>query len=245
MALGNHWDHYIRCLIDVSHQDLQKNKGKKMTRYFVLLLILITLSHCSRVNTIKELPILGRSEIKEKVVNGETIYDTLYHTIDDFSFIDQDSNVVTNETFDGQVYIADFFFTTCPTICPVMKQQMLRVYEKYKDNPEVSILSHTIDPVHDSVAVLKDFATKLGVKTDKWHFVTGDKDEIYDIGETSYMVVANQDPNAPGGYIHSGAFLLIDKKRRIRGVYDGTEPEQVEILINDIGRLIKTNENNN
>ncbi len=216
-----------------------------MIRYFVFLLILITLSNCSRVNTIKELPILGRSEIKEKVVDGETIYDTVYHTIDDFSFIDQDSNVVTNDTFEGQVYVADFFFTTCPTICPVMKQQMLRVYDQYKNNPEVGILSHTIDPTHDSVAVLKDFATKLGVKTDKWHFVTGDKDEIYDIGETSYMVVANQDPNAPGGYIHSGAFLLIDKKRRIRGVYDGTEPEQVEILINDIGRLIKTNENNN
>ena len=116
---------------------------------------------------------------------------------------------------------------------------MLRVYEEYKNDPEVAILSHSIDPTHDTVAVLHDFAEKLGVESSKWHFVTGDKDEIYDIGETSYMVVANEDEEAAGGYIHSGAFLLVDKKGRIRGVYDGTVPEQVDVLINDIKRLTK------
>ncbi len=208
-------------------------------------LIILGIAGCDKVNTTNELPILGNTRIVDKEVNGQTVKDTIYHTIKDFEFVDQDSNVVTNKTFEDQVYVADFFFTSCPTICPVMKQQMLRVYEAYINEPEVAILSHTIDPVHDSVEVLKDFAEKLEVKTEKWHFVTGNKDSIYDIGETSYLVVANEDENAPGGYIHSGAFLLVDQQRRIRGVYDGTVPEQVDILINDIDRLINKNENNN
>ncbi|MEQ8878609.1 MAG: SCO family protein [Cyclobacteriaceae bacterium] len=214
-------------------------------RLLILTIFILSFIGCSQVNTTNELPILGNKKFVEKEVNGEVVKDTIYHTIRDFAFVDQDSNLVTNETFSDQVYIADFFFTSCPTICPLMKQQMLRVYEAYENEPEVAILSHTIDPKHDTVAVLKDFAEKLGVKSEKWHFVTGNKDSIYDIGETSYLVVANEDENAPGGYIHSGAFLLVDRQRRIRGVYDGTIPEQVNILINDIGRLIKKNENTN
>lgn len=214
-------------------------------RLLILTISILSFIGCSQVKTSNELPILGNKRFVDKEVNGEVVKDTIYHTIRDFAFIDQDSNLVTNETFSDQIYVADFFFTSCPTICPVMKQQMLRVYEAYEKEPEVAILSHTIDPKHDTVAVLKDFAEKLNVKTEKWHFVTGNKDSIYDIGETSYLVVANEDENAPGGYIHSGAFLLVDKQRRIRGVYDGTIPEQVDILINDIGRLIKKNENTN
>lgn len=194
---------------------------------------------CGEVKTSYELPVFGREKIVERTENGKTVYDTIPHTIADFRFVDQDSNFVTNETFKNQVYVADFFFTSCPTICPTMKQQMLRVYEEFENNPEVAILSHTIDPEHDTVAVLKDFAENLGVSSDKWHFVTGDKEEIYEIGETSYLVVANEDETAPGGFIHSGAFLLIDKKGRVRGAYDGTVPEEVDVLINDIKRLIK------
>ena len=202
-------------------------------------IVIITLASCGKVKTHYELPILGQKEIKTKNVNGEVINDTIYHTIQPFRFVNQDSNFVTNETFDGQVYVADFFFTSCPTICPAMKKQMLRVYEKYKDHPEVAFLSHTIDPKHDTVAVLANFARNLGVSSDKWHFVTGERDEIYQLGEKSYMVVAGEDKKAPGGYIHSGAFLLVDKERRIRGVYDGTVPEQVDILISDIKKLTK------
>ncbi|HCX20319.1 MAG: SCO family protein [Flammeovirgaceae bacterium] len=204
--------------------------------------ILITLLAigCDQVKSSYELPILGRKEYVDREVNGETVTDTLYHTIAPFEFVDQDSSIITNATFNNQVYVADFFFTSCPTICPVMKQQMLRVYEEYKNDPEVGIISHSIDPTHDTVAVLHDFAEKLGVESSKWHFVTGDKEKIYEIGETSYMVVANEDEEAAGGYIHSGAFLLVDKKGRIRGVYDGTVPEQVDVLIHDIKRLTKT-----
>ncbi len=212
-----------------------------MTRLLALLLwTTLIVTGCNPVKSSYELPILGRKEFVEKEVNGQTVTDTLYHTIAPFEFLDQDSTIITNATFNNQVYVADFFFTSCPTICPVMKQQMLRVYQAYENDPEVAIISHTIDPTHDTVALLKDFAQKLGVSSSKWHFVTGDKDEIYDLGEQSYMVVANEDEEAPGGYIHSGAFLLIDKKGRIRGVYDGTVAEQVDVLINDIKRLTRS-----
>lgn len=186
-----------------------------------------------------ELPYLGRHDFVEKTVNNETVVDTLYHQVADFKFVDQDSSIITPETFEGKVYVADFFFTTCPTICPVMKTQMLRVYEAFKDNEQVALLSHTIDPVHDTVAVLRDYAERLGVASDKWHFVTGDKDDIYEMGLKSYMVTAMEDEQEPGGFIHSGAFILVDKDLHIRGMYDGTKPEQVDILIRDIQKLIE------
>lgn len=184
------------------------------------------------------LPILGRKEIKDVTFEGKVKADTVYHSIRDFSFIDQDGNTITQDTFKDKIYIADFFFTTCPTICPIMKTQMLRIYEKYKDNPQVLILSHTIDPKHDSVSVLHDFAERLGVQSSKWHFVTGDQDNIYDIGQNYYMVTSLEDPDEPGGYIHSGAFLLIDKARQVRGIYDGTDKEKVEVLLRDIDQLL-------
>ena len=121
-----------------------------------------------------------------------------------------------------------------------MKQQMLRVYEAFKNNPKVGILSHTIDPDHDTVAYLKDFSVRLGVPDNKtWHFVTGNKDEIYEIGSAAgYMVPVGEDEDAPGGYIHSGTFILVDQERRIRGFYDGTKPMDVSALINDIPKLL-------
>lgn len=203
----------------------------------VLLLAWIFTASCSSKS--EKLPILGRKEIKNVTFEGKIQADTIYHTIPDFSFTNQNGQVITQDTFKDKIYIADFFFTTCPTICPIMKTQMLRVYEKFKDNPEVMILSHTIDPKHDSVAVLHEFADRLGVTGNMWQFVTGDQDEIYDIGQNSYMVTAREDPGEPGGYLHSGAFLLVDKERRIRGIYDGTLEEKVDILMKDIDKLLK------
>ena len=181
------------------------------------------------------LPIMGRTEYKE--VNGKL--DTIYHTIPDYLFVDQDSVEVTPSTFEGKIYVADFFFGTCPTICPVMKQQMIRIYDEFNDNTEMALLSHTIDPDHDTVAYLKDFSKKIGVMDNSfWHFVTGDKDHIYEVGQEGYMVATSDDPSAPGGFIHSGAFILVDKERRIRGFYDGTKKDQVDRLINDIPKLL-------
>lgn len=183
------------------------------------------------------LPILGEREVVQRAVGDRQVTDTLYHQIPDFAFINQDSQVVTSLTLQDKVYVADFFFTTCPTICPKMKSQMLRIYEAYKDEPQLMLLSHTIDPKHDTVAVLRDYADRLQVSSDKWHFVTGEKDSIYDIA-MQYMVTALEDEQQPGGFVHSGAFVLVDQDRHVRGIYDGTDPAQVDKLIQDIPKLL-------
>lgn len=174
----------------------------------------------------QRLPIFGEKEV--------TATDTTYHTIGNFRLIDQDSAIVTNETVKGRIYVADFFFTSCRTICPIMKTQMMRVYGVIEDDPDVLLLSHTIDPEYDTVGLLRDYADRLGVKSDKWHFLTGQKDSIYNLAQTSYFVTAMEAEAEPDGFIHSGAFLLIDKKGRIRGKYDGTKAEEVDKLLRDI-----------
>ena len=165
--------------------------------------------------------------------------DTVFHTIGNFKFINQDSAIVTNETLKDKIYVADFFFTSCRTICPIMKTQMLRVFKSIANDPDVLLVSHTIDPEYDTVALLHDFAERLGVKSDKWHFLTGNKDSIYYIAQTGYFATAMEDKSEPDGFIHSGAFLLIDKKGRIRGKYDGTKEEDVNRLLTDIEKLRK------
>ena len=195
------------------------------------ILIAILLFNLSCINGKKEdkLPIFGEREVVGS--------DTTYHTIANFQFVDQDSSVITNDTFKGKIYVTDFFFTTCRTICPIMKTQMLRVYENIEKDPDVLLLSHTIDPEYDTVALLHDYADRLGVKSSKWHFVTGTQDDIFHIAQTSYFATALADDTEPDGLIHSGAFLLIDKERRIRGKYDGTKEDEVNRLMEDIKKL--------
>jgi protein SCO1/2 len=176
-----------------------------------------------------KLPIYGNMEI----VNG----DTTYHSIRDFSFMNQDSQIVTNQDFEGKIYVADFFFTTCPTICPKVKQQMLRIREQYKDEKRLHFLSHSIDTRNDSVPALKKYAHKLGIEAPQWHLVTGNKKELYDIAE-DYFSIAKEDENAPGGYDHSGYIILIDNKRHIRAFCNGTEEKEVDRFIKQIGYLL-------
>jgi protein SCO1/2 len=196
-------------------------------KYFLPLLFSVLLYSCSKIE--RPLPIFG-----ERNVVGQ---DTVYHTIALFEFVNQDSMIVTNNTFEGKIYVTDFFFTSCRTICPIMKTQLLRVYDTIQNKPDVLILSHTIDPEYDTVALLHDYAERLGVDSKKWHFVTGSKDSIYKIAQTSYFSTAMEDKTEPDGFIHSGAFLLIDQFGRIRGKYDGTKEDEVNKLIGDIERL--------
>lgn len=202
---------------------------KRITGILLLVASIIVVS-CIQKKEVP-LPIFGERE----VVNG----DTVYHSIRNFSFVDQDSVEVTNETFQDKIYVADFFFTSCRTICPIMKTQMLRVYDSTLNDPDVLLLSHSIDPEYDTVALLRDFAERLGVKSSKWHFVTGVNDSIYSIAQTSYFATAMEDKSEPDGFIHSGAFLLVDKQKRLRGKYDGTKEDDVNRLLADIERLKK------
>ena len=166
-----------------------------------------------------------------------TTGDTIYHQIRDFSFVDQDSQIITNDYFDDKIYIADFFFTSCPTICPKVKAQMLRIYEKYEDNDQVALLSHTIDVKRDTVGKLKKYAIGLGTDTPKWRFVTGDRDSIYSI-TYDYISTALEAPEVPGGFDHSGWVLLIDKDRHLRAYADGTKEEKVDEFMKQIDRLL-------
>lgn len=193
--------------------------------------IFLLLAACSSND--RKLPILGT-----RTFNGS---DSVYHVIAPFRFVDQDSVFVTNETVAGKIYVADFFFTSCRTICPIMKTQMLRVYEATAGMPDVLLISHTIDPEWDTVALLHDYAERLGVESRRWHFLTGVKDSIYKIAQTSYYATAMEDRTEPDGFIHSGAFLLIDRKGRIRGKYDGTREQEVNQLVGDIKRLRREN----
>jgi protein SCO1/2 len=173
----------------------------------------------------------GESEEKEESLK------VFPNEIGDFTLINQDSTLITRATFEGKIFVTDFFFTSCPSICPIMASQMLRVYEKFEDRQDVLLLSHSIDPKRDSVDVLKSYANKLGVSSDRWHFVTGPKDRIYGLAE-EYMVTAFPDESVPGGYEHSGYFILVDKNWQVRGFYDGTKAEEVDELMNDMETLL-------
>jgi protein SCO1/2 len=184
----------------------------------------------------KRLPILGP---KEAVTLPDGKTDTLYHTIPPFSFIDQDSNIVTNKDLEGHIYVADFFFVTCPSICPKMTTNMNQIYQRIDDFPGLILLSHTVNPEHDSVPVLKEYASKFNVNSEKWHFVTGNKDSIYSVAFNGYFVSVGRDSIAPGGFLHSAYFILVDPKGRIRGYYDGTKYAEVKKLMDAIKILYK------
>lgn len=190
-------------------------------------------------NSEKKLPILGEREPVEKTVDGKTVVDTIYQTIPAFSFINQDSVVVTDKDFEDKIYVADFFFTSCTSICPIMHRNMLKVYKEFKGNEEVGILSHTIDFKYDTPSRLKTYAKKLGIDGNQWQFVKGTKDSVYTLAEKNYLVAVSQDSTAKDGFIHQGWFILVDKEKRLRGAYDGTKADQVEKLIEDIKILLK------
>lgn len=187
----------------------------------------------------KKLPIYGDREAKiTKDANGNENIDTVYKTIPDFKFLNQDSVEVTQDAFKNKIYVADFFFTSCTTICPIMHRNMKTIYDKYKGNPEVMFLSHTIDFKYDKPSVLKKYAQKLGVDVPQWQFLYGDKAAVYGLAEKDYLVAVQEDNAATDGYVHQGWLVLIDKHRRIRGAYDGTKTEEVEKLKSDMDILL-------
>jgi len=177
---------------------------------------------------------------KDAVLNSDGKYDTVYHQIPYFEFINQDGKKVTRDDLLGHVYIADFFFATCPTICPKMTTNMSYIQSKFKDNQNLRYLSITVNPEHDSVSVLRAYADKVHADTKSWDFVTGNKDSIYEIAFNGFFVSAQRDSIAPGGFLHSGMLILVDKNAHIRGYFDGTTHKEVkERLIDAIDILYK------
>lgn len=206
-----------------------------MRKFIGAIVIILLWNACKLNETKKILPIYGNREPVTKTVNGKTITDTIYQTIPKFKFVNQYGDSISNKNLDGSIYVADFFFTTCPSICPVMHRNMLTVYNTFKNTSDFKIISHSIDPKHDSVPVLKRYADKLGITGKTWWFLQGKKEDTYQLA-ASYLVSKPQE-DAKAGYVHDGLFILVDKQKRVRGSYDGTDPKQVDLLIQDIKTL--------
>jgi protein SCO1/2 len=207
-----------------------------MKKTHVVILALLSLAAC-KPGSKKTLPIYGNRQIVTKTANGQQVTDTVYQTIPDFTFVNQYGDSTGSKNLKNKIYVADFFFTSCPSICPVMERNMLNVYKAFKDTADVKIVSFTIDPRHDTVPVLKKYADKLGVTGNSWWFLLGDKDKVYNLAAKDYLVAVSQDSTVAGGYVHQGYFVLVDKLGRVRGSYDGTDMKQVNQLIDDIKTL--------
>lgn len=209
-----------------------------MKKVLLFVLAAIAIQSCTGKSD-QKLPILGNREPIERIVDGKTVVDTIYQTIQPFSYLNQDSVAVSDKDFDGKIYVADFFFTSCNSICPVMHRNMLNVYKKFKDHPKVKFLSHSIDIKYDLPSRLKTYATKLGIEGNQWEFVHGSRDSIFDISARNYLVSAFEDSSNPQGLVHQGWFILVDTKKQIRGAYDGTNEDQVKQLMEDMDKLLK------
>src|SRR5690606_12975830 len=182
----------------------------------------------------KILPVYQPSMVDKSLVDSSLYYKKKYHTIADFSLVNQNGITVTQDDYRDKIYVADFFFTTCPSICPIMTKNMAQIQETILDDPQVMLLSHSVTPQIDSVTQLKKYALEKGAVDSKWNLVTGDKKQIYELARKSYLAVKNDGDGGPYDMIHTENFILVDKERRIRGFYDGTDSEDIDKLLADL-----------
>jgi len=201
--------------------------------FIVLSAIILSLFY-SALKPKKTLPIYNPADVNPELVDSTIQYKSKYHTIADFSFINQNGKTITQKDYEGKIYVADFFFTTCGSICPKMSTNLSEIQAAFATNPKVKLLSHTVFPETDSVPVLKAYAKKYHVDDYKWNLVTGDKKEIYAMARKSYLAVKLGKPSELYDMVHTENFVLVDTKKRVRGFYDGTNKEDMNRLIEDI-----------
>lgn len=195
-----------------------------------------------RVLDRKTLPVFDPSDVNPELVDSTIQYKSRFHKIADFAFTNQNGKTITQKDYEGKIYVADFFFTTCGSICPKMTTNLVEVQKAILNNPKVMLLSHTVTPEIDSVPVLKAYAVKNGVVDSKWNLVTGDKKDIYTMARKSYLAVKLGKPDELYDMVHTENFVLVDSKRRVRGFYDGTDKKEIERLIADINWLSANDE---
>lgn len=210
---------------------------KKFAIFFSIVCLIIMSLIYNALNVKQPLPVYQPAMVNEEMVDSTIQHKKKYHKIADFSLTNQNGKTVTQNDYKDKIYIADFFFTTCPTICPIMTSHMYEIQQKFIDDDEVLLLSHSVTPKIDSVAQLKKYALKKGVNDKKWNLVTGDKKQIYALARKSYLAVKTDGNGDKYDMIHTENFMLIDKKRQVRGFYDGTNPEAIEQLLEDIKTL--------
>lgn len=210
---------------------------KRFIPAIIVVIIGITIAYFM-IDKPQPLKIFNPSDINPKLVDESLQDSEENHVVGTFSLINQEGEEVTEANFKDKIYVTDFFFVTCPTICPKMTTQMHRVYEEFIENDQIALLSHTVMPVADSVPVLKEYAKNLGVSSSKWNFVTGDKKQIYNLARKTYFAAITEGSGGIDDFIHTENFVLVDQKKRLRGFYDGTSKEDVDRLINDIYTLL-------
>jgi len=218
----------------------------KKYRLFAIVLailsVIIILIFYSILTPKRVLPIYQPAQVNIELVDSTLQHKRKYHKIGDFSLINQNGDTITQKDYQDKIYVADFFFTTCQTICPIMTDNMKDIQNKIMNDQDILLLSHSVTPEIDSVAQLKRYAELKGVKDSKWNLVTGDKKQIYKLARQSYMAVKTAGTGDQYDMIHTENFMLIDKKRQIRGFYDGTDPNEIERLLEDISVLKNENQ---
>ena len=219
---------------------LQFFKKYKVFIFTLLIFSILFLTLSYRfLNPKKRLPVMNPSDVNPEMVDDSVQFVSKYHTIANFTFTNQNGKTVTQKDYDSKIYVADFFFTTCQTICPIMTNNLVDVQNAFLNNSKVMLLSHSVLPEQDSVSVLKKYALERGVIDKKWNLVTGDKKEIYYIARKSYLVVKTGNASELYDMVHTENLVLVDTKKRIRGFYDGTKKEETHRLIEDINFLLK------
>lgn len=193
---------------------------------------------------IKVLPVIQPKDLKEEMVDPELLDKGIGHRIGKFEFLNQHGEKVSRDDVKGKVFVVEYFFTTCGTICPEMTEQMTRIQHEFRGNSDLKILSFTVDPDYDDVDILNAYAQKYGAEKGQWHFLTGAKEELYSLARKSFFVLkpaeAQNLGDAGSDFIHTNNFVLVDQKLRIRGYYDGTSREEVSDLIDDIEILLQS-----
>ena len=219
---------------------LIKNFFKKYSKFLSIIgvISIITLIMFYKILTPKEfLPIYQPAEVNFKLVDSSLQHIKKFHKISNFNLVNQNGNNISQEFYHNKIYVADFFFTTCPSICPIMTNNMLKVQEKIKNDPNILIVSFSVDPKTDSVAQLKRYAKEKGVDDLKWNLLTGDKKQIYDLARKSFFVAEIDKDSDSNDIIHTENFVLVDPDKRIRGFYDGTNLDEIKNLISDLSLL--------
>lgn len=204
---------------------------------FGFLCVIIIAIFYNILNVKQPLPIYQPTMVNEELVDASIKYKRKYHTIADFSLINQNGDTISQADYANKIYVADFFFTTCQTICPIMTDHMYQIQQEILNDDEVMLLSHSVTPAIDSVAQLKKYAQLKGVNDNKWNLVTGNKKQIYELARKSYLAVKTDGTGDEYDMIHTENFMLIDKNRQIRGFYDGTLASDIERLLLDIETL--------
>lgn len=216
---------------------LEIARYRKFILFFALLSGVILLLFYRALVPKKILPIYQPAEVSFELVDSSLQHVKKYHKIDNFSLTNQNGNRISQRDYQGKIYVADFFFTTCPSICPIMTNNMAYIQSKIMDDPQVKLLSFSVTPEIDSVPQLKKYALEKGVNDKKWNLLTGDKKEIYTLARKSYFVVKEDGDGGPHDMIHTENFVLVDPEKRIRGYYDGTDKAAMENLLADLKTL--------